>query len=68
MQSGGAADRGFRQPVERVVSWTALSISGAINWSFHSDGSLRDNYLKRIQRVFEACDRNEQTIERRRAE
>jgi hypothetical protein len=30
---------------------------GAVNSAFRSDGSLRDAYLKRVQRVIQACDR-----------
>ena len=30
---------------------------GAINSAFHPDGSLRPDYLKRIERVIDACDR-----------
>jgi hypothetical protein len=30
---------------------------GAINSAFHADGSLRRDYLSRVQRVIEACDR-----------
>lgn len=31
---------------------------GAINSAFHSDGSLREDYLGRVRRVIEACDRH----------
>jgi CubicO group peptidase (beta-lactamase class C family) len=31
---------------------------GAINSAFNPDGSLRKNYLQRVKRVIEACDRN----------
>jgi CubicO group peptidase (beta-lactamase class C family) len=31
---------------------------GAVNSAFAADGSLRESYLKRVQRVIEACDRN----------
>jgi hypothetical protein len=31
---------------------------GAVNSAFNPDGSLRDSYLKRVQRVIEACDRH----------
>jgi hypothetical protein len=30
---------------------------GALNSAFNPDGSLRDSYLRRVQRVIEACDR-----------
>jgi len=30
---------------------------GALNSAFHPDGSLRDEYLRRVKRVIEACDR-----------
>jgi CubicO group peptidase (beta-lactamase class C family)/murein DD-endopeptidase MepM/ murein hydrolase activator NlpD len=31
---------------------------GALNSAFNLDGSLRDSYLRRVQRVIEACDRH----------
>ena len=31
---------------------------GAVNSAFNPDGSLRELYLRRVQRVMEACDRN----------
>lgn len=31
---------------------------GALNSAFHADGGLRSEYLQRVQRVIEACDRN----------
>ncbi len=31
---------------------------GALNSAFNPDGSLRDSYLHRVQRIIEACDRN----------
>jgi hypothetical protein len=31
---------------------------GAINTAFNSDGSLRDDYLQRVERVIRACDDN----------
>ena len=31
---------------------------GAVNSAFNPDGSLRNSYLKRVQRVIEACDRH----------
>jgi len=31
---------------------------GAVNSAFNSNGSLRRDYLKRVKRVIEACDRN----------
>ncbi|MBM4028812.1 MAG: DUF1593 domain-containing protein, partial [Planctomycetes bacterium] len=31
---------------------------GALNSAFEADGSLRDSYLRRVQRVIEACDRH----------
>ncbi len=31
---------------------------GPVNSAFNADGSLRESYLKRIQRVIEACDRH----------
>ncbi|MBM3333330.1 DUF4185 domain-containing protein, partial [Candidatus Sumerlaeota bacterium] len=31
---------------------------GAVNSAFNPDGSLRDSYLRRIQRVIETCDRH----------
>lgn len=31
---------------------------GAVNSAFRPDGSLRDNYLRRVRRVIEACDRH----------
>ncbi|HEX42557.1 MAG TPA: hypothetical protein ENN81_10945 [Phycisphaerales bacterium] len=31
---------------------------GAVNSAFNEDGSLREDYLRRVRRVIEACDRN----------
>ena len=31
---------------------------GALNSAFHPDGTLRDDYMKRVRRVIEACDRH----------
>jgi len=31
---------------------------GAVNSAFRSDGSLRSDYMRRVKRVIEACDRN----------
>lgn len=35
---------------------------GARNSAFNPDGSLRDSYLRRVQRVIEACDREETVV------
>jgi hypothetical protein len=35
---------------------------GAANSAFSPDGSLRSSYLKRVQRVIEACDRHEAAV------
>lgn len=35
---------------------------GAVNSAFQPDGSLRESYLRRVQRVIEACDRQRMVV------